>query len=498
MKKYLVVIIAIILLPFVVKAADPEFKISCPTGGTINSTLKCNLKVKADTAITEVSLNYDFGSNFNYVSFTTDSNFQALSATAEGFDIKNENGATGEFVIGVLSFKFLNTGILGLKNIKIVDATPSVYTASKIEQPIKVLSEDNTLKSLSISSGTLTPAFQSNVLSYRANVNAATVTINAITNDPNAKVKNETKLNLDYGENIIKIVVTSESGSTKTYEIVIVRSGSAVLDNRIKSVTLSAGSINFSPANINYVISVNEDVEKVNIMAELENSKASFVNGFGPREVTLTALKNVFELKVRGSSGEVKTYTFTFIKGENLLSSNNNIKELIIEGYDFQFDPTILEYDINQKEGILLNFKIALADPTARYELENADLRNGNTVIIKVIAENGDIREYKFNIIHEKSTTVDGNKTTTTSFFSDFICNENSIIYYLIFFVLGLIVATLISIIVYKRKISRMKKEYHEQINKNYRPVSENTEILFYDNQIPNQPYNSNEYNNRK
>ncbi len=482
MKKILLAILLTILLPFTVNAEEPIFKLQCPTGGVINSTLKCELSVITERTVNEVSLEYDFEDKFTYESFVPASNFTSESATSSGFTIKNATGMTGEFEIGVLSVKFLQAGNMGLKNIKIVDNTPSTFTAPSIAQPIAALSGDNTLKTLTFSSGELSPKFDASITNYKLEVEESSITITATANDTKAKVSGTGKKNLAYGDNIINVVVVSESGSKKTYKITVTRKDNRNANNNIKSLTLSIGTFSFTPETTSYIIPVQKDVEKVQITAELEDSKASFVKNYGPREIQISGEKTVAELKVKSESEVVKVYTLTFVKTDKVLSDDNTIKELTIEGYEIDFKSEVTTYELKVKENDTLKFKILLNSENAKYELINSDLKDGNTVIIKVTAENGDIREYKFNLVQEKSEIK--------SIKEDLVCNDNSIIYYLIFFVLGLIIATIISNIVYNKKIKKIEKKYRSEINQNYIPNKNNEEVLFYDD------YDQNIYRN--
>lgn len=81
-------------------------------------------------------------------------------------------------------------------------------------------SSDNTLKSLSISPGVLSPAFSSSVTEYTTSVGSdcASLTVSAVANDSKAKVSVSGK-RMDPGKNTTTITVTAENGSTKVYKI---------------------------------------------------------------------------------------------------------------------------------------------------------------------------------------------------------------------------------------------------------------------------------------
>lgn len=88
------------------------------------------------------------------------------------------------------------------------------------------LSSDNTLKSLVLSSGTLSPAFSSKTKNYTATVDNS-VTSLAITAAPTNAAAKVTSVsgndNLEVGENTVTITVKAENGVTTTYTIVVTR-----------------------------------------------------------------------------------------------------------------------------------------------------------------------------------------------------------------------------------------------------------------------------------
>lgn len=89
-------------------------------------------------------------------------------------------------------------------------------------------SEDNSLSSLKLSSGTLSPSFKYNVTKYTATVgyDVTKVVVSAKTSNEKATIESVTgdgTVNLNVGENTIKIVVKAENGVKATYTIVVTR-----------------------------------------------------------------------------------------------------------------------------------------------------------------------------------------------------------------------------------------------------------------------------------
>ena len=89
---------------------------------------------------------------------------------------------------------------------------------------------DATLKALSLSAGTLTPAFNPAITAYTASVDngVTSVTITAGPNDPVVKVIGDGAHDLKVGDNPFTITVTAEDKSTtKTYTVTVTRAAAA-------------------------------------------------------------------------------------------------------------------------------------------------------------------------------------------------------------------------------------------------------------------------------
>ena len=83
-------------------------------------------------------------------------------------------------------------------------------------------SKDNKLSALSVSPGTLSPAFSADTTSYSVSVGAdvGELVVSAKANDAKAKVSVSGNKKLKTGENTIQVTVTAESGDKRTYKIV--------------------------------------------------------------------------------------------------------------------------------------------------------------------------------------------------------------------------------------------------------------------------------------
>lgn len=92
---------------------------------------------------------------------------------------------------------------------------------SKVTPTPDTRSSNNSLASLTISEGTLSPAFDSSVTEYSVNLSSKTTSINvsATPSDTKATVKGTGDIAVQPGDNTISIEVTAENGTKKTYTI---------------------------------------------------------------------------------------------------------------------------------------------------------------------------------------------------------------------------------------------------------------------------------------
>lgn len=84
-------------------------------------------------------------------------------------------------------------------------------------------SGNNALSTLTVSAGTLTPAFDPAVTEYTLSLPQGTekLTLTATPSDSNATVQGDGELTLQEGENTLSLVVTAENGDTKTYTVTV-------------------------------------------------------------------------------------------------------------------------------------------------------------------------------------------------------------------------------------------------------------------------------------
>ena len=110
------------------------------------------------------------------------------------------------------------------------------------------LSADNSLKALTISPGTLSPAFKGSTTKYTATVDNSVTSIAVSATPVNEKATIESvtgNTNLAVGANVVKIVVKAENGTTATYKITVTRQAAGTTGSE----TITTGGENGDDGN---------------------------------------------------------------------------------------------------------------------------------------------------------------------------------------------------------------------------------------------------------
>ena len=326
--KFLILLIFIIIIPKNVYASG---SVTVSTNNmTINKGSTGTFTITATNAVGRIDIS------------STNSDVVTVDKTSEWI----ENQSITVTVTGV------NVGT-GVINVKLSDAATfdeepltGNYT---IYVTVKELSSNNKLNNIKID-GSLVPNFNTNVLSYTKTVpnTTSSVNITAEKSDSKASITGTGVKNLNVGNNTINIVVTSESGITRTYSLIIKREASATSNdsnnntnnnndstNKSNINTLDAveitnvNDLNFDKTITNYNLNVKSEIEEVEIKSTLTDSKSKYVENYGNRKVELKEGLNTIEIKVEAENGDIKTYTFNINreKEQSEITDYNNINE---------------------------------------------------------------------------------------------------------------------------------------------------------------------------
>ena len=175
--------------------------------------------------------------------------------------------------------------------------------------------------------------------------------------------------------------------------------------NTLKSLQLSGCSIDFNSSTTSYYVTVKDTITSIDITSELTDDKSSYVSGFGNRKVELSPGVNTILIKVIAENGDIKTYSI-YVTRDNK-SSINTLKFLQLSGCSIDFNSSTTSYYVTVKDTITnIDITSELTDDKSSYVSgfgnRKVELSPGvNTIFVKVMAENGDIKTYSIYVTRE-------------------------------------------------------------------------------------------------
>ena len=267
---------------------------------------------------------------------------------------------------------------------------------------IFIPSTNANLASLSLSSGSLSPAFNSGTISYTATVDSASVSINA-TAAAGASLTGAGAKNLNYGGNSFNIVVTAEDGTTKkTYTVNINRPDNRSSDSKLRSLTISNHSFSFDPSNVNYSVILSSNVSVFSVTGVANDNKSSVA--YSPSQsINLNyGQTSAISVIVTAENGSRTTYKVTATRKDDR-SANNDLKELSVSGTSIKFNGGT-SYTGTVENGIAsVDISAAASDPKSVVSgAGKKSLKVGsNTYRVTVTAENGSEKIYTITIIRK-------------------------------------------------------------------------------------------------
>lgn len=147
------------------------------------------------------------------VIFSTAEELESMAGSSTSVTVNNE-ASTG------------NTGSSNTGNTGSNTGTNNGSSSTGNGSNTAALSADNSLKALTISPGTLSPAFKGSTTKYTATVDNSVTSIAVSATPVNEKATIESvtgNTNLAVGANVVQIVVKAENGTTATYKITVTR-----------------------------------------------------------------------------------------------------------------------------------------------------------------------------------------------------------------------------------------------------------------------------------
>ena len=329
MKKVIFYLITVftLLLPVDLLALSGDLSISCNTTSVKpGQQIKCSVSGNSDGQISMVFANISANGSISIDKFRAEriwdvkTEWPNLSLSSNDkkpgiFEIgtvylKANSAGTGNFVMSGITFTGDSGETVSIANksvsISVISDNPTPTPTPEPEpEPAPVVkSSDSSLKSLTVSSGSID--FVPSTLEYNLDVSSSvsTIQIQAVPNDTKATVKLPDKLSLETGLNTFAIVVTAEDGSTTTYKINVNKLENIMSENALlSSLNISGKQINFSSDVFEYKIG-NITTSELGITATAIDSNAK-IKIFGNNNI---GKNGVIIIRVTAEAGNYKDY----------------------------------------------------------------------------------------------------------------------------------------------------------------------------------------------
>ena len=265
--------------------------------------------------ITSGLLNPTFSSNITTYSATVNTDRITINATANNDKAKVEgdigtkklNYGNNTFKINVLSeSQEIKTYTININRLNNGNTTNNNSGNTNNQSNNVQKSSNNYLKDIKLSYGNIT--LENNKFEYDLNIpyDIDSIDVNAITEDSNAKVEISGNNDLKVGLNQIKILVTAEDNTTKTYIINVTRKEEGYTlsnNNYISKLTITGYNLNFNKDILKYNLKIKKE-KRLDINIELEDKKSNY------KIIDNNNLKNNSIIKIIVTSEDNTTRTY--------------------------------------------------------------------------------------------------------------------------------------------------------------------------------------------
>ncbi len=386
MKK--VVFIVLLLFSIRVHAA---VSLNCPGETKLGTAIECKVTGTEDLVTTSFRIDTDATTTVT-----------PIWGHVESGGVHTFNKESSESLsIATISVTFKKEGS---NTITLADI-PDQGSVSKTINVTNTKSYNANLASLTVNGKTV-DGFNKDKTEYKVKVNTNKVTIEAKSEDAKAQVNVPGEKNLSLGDQTFNISVTSESGKEKNYKLVITYEAPKDTDNSLKTLELYNGNtkikeLEYKSGVYTYEgIKVKTDVAKLTIKATVNNSKAKFVDKYGPREAELEYGENILEVRVEAESGEVATYSIK-VNREDGRSADTTLSKLVVNNVEVELKDKVYEYEVKVRYNETKSHIDATANNKAsKVDYQDIDLVSGANEPIKVTvtSENNKTQDYIINI----------------------------------------------------------------------------------------------------
>lgn len=416
--------LTMLFIPNYVVKADSAFEFKCDNTIANGEIVECKLEYAANNTgkINSVRGALELSSTFTLDHFEFhelfDQRAEANSANLNFTAVSNSGVPTSDTILKVYVKANVKADGKTSDQIKLristVDGTISPETnANLTSNVIKLeIKDENRLSSLTVSSGTLSPSFNSDILEYSLTTGEEELTLTPKTKDSLATVeingKKASTISLEYGENDVNIKVIAQDGSVKTYKLSVIRKDNRNDNAKLQLLSVDGKKISLKDNNYNYTVDVSYETEDANLLYAASSSTSTVeVSG----DEKLKVGENSIIITVTSEKGTTQKYYLTINRLNEIKSDDSSIKKLEIlnvDNLDFNFKSDNHNYMIKLPKNVdELKFNIELNDPKAEYKITgNENLENYSKVLIKVTAEDESSTTYSFLIEKKESNNL--------------------------------------------------------------------------------------------
>lgn len=176
-------------------------------------------------------------------------------------------------------------------------------------------------------------------------------------------------------------------------------------DLKINELIIEGEKLELKDGVYEYDLTLSDIYSKLSIVVDVDDNISYEIEG----NDGLSVGNNTINIKL--SDGVNNTnYTINILKMADdpiELSNNNKLKNLSISGYPLGFESDVLEYNLTIKSEAKLRINYVKESDEAEVYIDgNENLVDGSVIRVKVVAQSGDVREYKINI-HATETRLE-------------------------------------------------------------------------------------------
>lgn len=457
--------------------------------GTARVSIGSASGMVGDTVSIDVSISASSGIGGATIYVSYDPSILALSGSSSNSGtamVSFMDESTASSQSKTITFKIIGAGTSSLNVIgdsKVIDIDMQACSISKSSGSVTAsapasYSSDNTLSSLQISPGVLSPAFSPDVTTYTTSVGAdcASLTVSAVPNDSKATVSVSGK-RMDPGFNTTTITVTAENGSKRTYTIKTTKETNSASNENNQATGSDSSNGSTDNNNIPDVQDPNsEAIQEPNITVDYAEYKIVSANDEHPLPDGYTPTEYDYNgTKVSAGVGIDTGVTIVYLestdgKGESGYYVYDSVRKTFsqfVEVSQPQFTYCILAIDeasMELPEGYdvgrtVINGKEvdALLDRTGNYALFYGVSSTGETGWFRYNVNDGTIQGYAgYNMADEQVIN-----TNTKTADSDKAFNTVSSYIFVILAVLAVVIIALIVVVIaLSIKLSKSKKAF--------------------------------------